>query len=146
MTFKKMIRLFFVAIIICAPFNAYASDDVVKGIFVVVTSPEPQTQLMAMVLSTQTLKKGKDVRILLCSSGGDLALKNGKEVILKPLNKSPQMLLKNLIEKGVTVQVCPLYLPNKEASPSDLITGVTQAKPPLIADVLLEPGVKLFTF
>ena len=146
MALTKMVLLFVFMVVIYAPFNAYASNDAVEGIFVVVTSPDPQTQLMAMVLSTQTLKKGKSVRVLLCSTGGDLALKSGKEVVLKPINKSPQMLLKNLINNGVTVQVCPLYLPNKEASLSDLITGVTQAKPPLIADILLEPGVKLFTF
>ena len=146
MTLTKMIRLLVITVVICAPLNTYASDDAVKGMFVVVTSSDPQTQLMAMVLSTQTLKKEKYVRVLLCSSGGDLALKNGKEVILKPINKSPQMLLKDLINNGVTVQVCPLYLPNKEASLADLITGVTQAKPPLIAEALLEPGVKLFTF
>ncbi len=49
---KKMIRLLVVTLVMCVPFNAYASDDAVKGMFVVVTSPDPQTQLMAMMLST----------------------------------------------------------------------------------------------
>ena len=35
----------------------YAGGDDVKGIFVVVTSADPQTQLMAMSLSTQVLGK-----------------------------------------------------------------------------------------
>ena len=43
-------------------------------------------------------------------------------------DKSPQMLLKNLIKKGVTVEVCPLFLPNKGAAPDKLIEGVTVAK------------------
>jgi len=145
-TIRKFIHLMVIAVAIYAPVNAYASDDDVKGMFVVVTSPDPQTQLMAMVLSTQAVKKDKYVRMLLCGPGGDLALQKGKEVILKPKNKSPQMLLRNLVKNGITVQVCPLYLPNKGASPSDLMNGVTQAKPPLIAEALLEPGVKLFTF
>lgn len=128
------------------PCGSAASEEHVKGMFVVVTSAEPQTQLMAMVLSTQAMKKGKHVRILLCGPGGDLALRNGREVILKPKDKSPQMLLRKLIANHVVVQVCPLYLPNKGASLSDLVDGVTQAKPPVIAESLLEPGVKLFTF
>jgi predicted peroxiredoxin len=122
-----------------------AQSDV-KGVFVVVTSPEPQTQMMAMVLSTQLVLRGKKVQILLCGPGGDLALKEGKEVALKPKMKSPQMLMKDLIEKGVIVQVCALYLPNKELTPADLTEGVTPAKPSAIADALLEAGVKLFTF
>jgi predicted peroxiredoxin len=121
-------------------------NDDVKGIFVVVTSPEPQTQLMAMVLSIQTLKKGKNVRILLCGPGGDLALKEHKPMKLKPNDMSPRMLLDQLLQKRVKVEVCALYLPNKGAMPSDLIEGVTQADPSYVADALLEPEIKLFTF
>lgn len=123
-----------------------AAQEEVKGLFVVVTSSNPQNQMMAMVLTTQALLKGKTVQVLLCGPGGDLALKDGKEVMLKPKNKSPQMLMKALIEKGVDVQVCALYLPNNAKTAADLIPGVTPAKPPEIAEALLEPGVKLFTF
>ncbi len=81
--------------------------------FVVITTSYPQTQLMAMSLSSQIMAKGKSLRILLCGHGGDLALKDGKEVILKPINKSPQMLLKNLIGNNVKVEICPFYLANR---------------------------------
>jgi predicted peroxiredoxin len=127
-------------------FGSAAAQEEVKGMFVVVTSPEPQTQMMAMVLATQTMLRGKKVQVLLCGPGGDLALKESKEVILKPSNKSPQMLMKNLIKQKVTVQVCALYLPNKGKTTADLMPGVSTAKPPAIAKTLLEPGVKLFTF
>lgn len=118
----------------------------VKGVFVVVTSSHPQTQMMAMSLSTQIHLKGKSVRILLCGPGGDLVIKGGKEEILKPLNKSPQMMLKELIQKGVKVELCPFYMANKTGPLPELIDGVTPAQPPLVADGLLEPGIKLFTF
>lgn len=127
------------------PFHARAGEPV-TGLFVVVTAPDPQTQIMAMSLSSQAKLKGKTVRILLCGPAGDLALIGGKEVILKPLDKSPQMLLKALIDGGVRAEVCPFYLANRGGSPADLIAGVTQAAPPEVADGLLEPGVKLFTF
>ncbi len=66
--------------------------------------------------------------------------------MLKPFDKSPQMLLKKLIQKGVTVQVCPLFLPNRGGSSENLIEGVTVANPSLIAEQLRESGIKLFTF
>lgn len=145
MKLKLLMRTVLIAIMFSVPFSTNAADEV-KGLFVVVTTPDPQTQMMAMVLSTQTLKKGKSVQVLLCSAGGDLALKNSQEVILEPQKKSPQMLLKNLLKEGVSVQVCPLYLPNKGAVITDVIEGVTQADPSLVADVLLQPDINLFAF
>jgi hypothetical protein len=56
------------------------------------------------------------------------------------------MLLKGLIESKVTVEVCPLVLPNKGLTPFDLIEGVSVAAPPIVAEGLLAPGIKLFTF
>lgn len=44
------------------------------------------------------------------------------------------------------MQVLPLYLPNKGASMTDVIDGVTQAEPAAVADVLLQPDVNLFAF
>jgi len=125
----------------------FANGGVINGMFVVVTTGDPQTQLMAMSLSTQVKQKGKSLRILLCDSAGELAIKGSREVVLKPIDKSPQMLMKVLISQGVKVEVCPFFLANKSfATPGDLIEGVSVAQPPLIADALLEPGTKLFTF
>jgi predicted peroxiredoxin len=121
------------------------ADDV-KGIFVVVTSGAPQTQMVAMSLANQVLAKGRSVRVLLCDDGGDLALHSSRDVIFKPLDKSPKMLMKNLINNGVKVEVCPFYLANNGKSTMELIDGVGQAAPPDVADGLLLPGIKLFTF
>jgi len=123
-----------------------SNADDAKGLFVVVTTADVQTQMMAMVLSTKTVEQGKSVRMLLCGPGGELALKEAKQVMVKPLDKSPQMLLKGLIKNGVVVEVCPLFLPNRGGSPADLIEGVAVAKPPVVAEKLREDGVKLFTF
>lgn len=123
-----------------------AGAGTVTGVLVAVTVWDPQVQMMAMSLSTQILAKGKSVRILLCGPGGELALKEGKEVIIKPLNVSPRTLLKNLIQKGVKVEVCPFFLAERGGSPADLLDGVAQANPPLVADAILAPGTKLFTF
>lgn len=132
------------------PLNSSSSvgvfADEIKGIFVVVTSGAPQTQMVAMSLANQVLSKGRSVRVLLCDAGGDLALHSSKDVILKPLDKSPKMLMKNLISNGVKVEVCPFYLANNGKSTLELIDGVGQAAPPDVAEGLLAPGIKLFTF
>ncbi|ARM31725.1 hypothetical protein B9H02_11000 [Prosthecochloris sp. HL-130-GSB] len=128
------------------PLQSMAADEGAKGLFVVVTSADAQTQMMAMVLSTQTVKQGKSVRMLLCGPGGELAVEGSEQSMLKPLDKSPQMLLKGLIQNGVQVEVCPLFLPNRGSDASVLIEGVTVAKPPVIAEKLREDDIKLFTF
>lgn len=125
--------------------HAVASEGA-DGLYVVVTTDDAQTQMMAMVLSTQTVKQGKSVRMLLCGPAGELAVKGSEQTMLKPLDKSPQMLLAGLIKSGVPVEVCPLFLPNKGAAPEVLIDGVTVAKPPVVAERLRADDIKLFTF
>lgn len=121
-----------------------AADD--EGLFVVVTSPDAQTQGMAMVLSIQARKRGAPVRVLLCGPGGDLALKGSPQTVLKPRGVTPQGMLSTLIGMGVTADVCALYLPNNGKSPADLIDGVGVARPPAIAAALLAGDTRLFTF
>ena len=117
-----------------------------KNLLVVVTTDDPITQLMSMVLATQTMNKGATVHVLLCGEAGALAVKNSPEVLLKPNNKSPQMLLKNLVQNGVNVELCPPYLPNKGKTASDLIDGITIAKPPEVADKLLQEDTKILSY
>ena len=143
---KNVSMLLALLMMVMVPLQSHAADDDAKGLFVFVTSGDVQTQMMAMVLSTKTLEQGKSVQVMLCGPGGELAMKECRQTVVKPLGKSPQMLLKNLISKGVTVELCPLYLPNIEASSKELIDGVSIAKPPVIAEKLREDDVKLFTF
>lgn len=132
----KKIFLFVSAVFLSA--NLYASENSAKGLNVVVTSGDNQTQMMAMVLSMMAKKQGKDVNIVLCSKAGDLADKNIKSETLKPKDKSPKMLLSGLIKKGAKVQVCPLYLPNANKDVSVLLDGITVAKPMDVATKLLD--------
>ena len=113
------------------------SANSAKGLNVVVTSADAQTQMMAMVLSMMTLKQKKEVNMTLCSSAGDLAVKGMKSTILKPKDKSPKMMLKAIMKSGAKVQVCPLYLPNAGKDASVLLDGITVAKPMDVASGLL---------
>ncbi len=125
--------------------SVYAAD-MAKGLNVILTSKDTQTQMMAMVLSMNTMKLKKEVNIVLCSNAGDLADKNISSESMKPLNKSPKMLLQGLIKKGANVKVCPLYLPNASKDKSVLIDGVTVAKPNEVASKLLDTDYKILSY
>jgi len=113
------------------------SANSAKGLNVVVTSADAQTQLMAMVLSMMTLKQKKEVNMTLCSNAGDLAVKGMKSTVLKPQDKSPKMMLQAIMKQGAKVTVCPLYLPNAGKDASVLLDGITVAKPMDVANSLL---------
>ena len=115
--------------------GAMAAEN--KGLNVVLTADDAQTQMMAMVLSMMTLGEKKAVNMTLCSAAGDLAVKGKKSIVLKPKNKSPKMLLQAILKKGAKVEVCPLYLPNAGLDKSVLIEGITVANPKLVAKELL---------
>jgi len=121
-----------------------------KGLNVLVNSGNSQTQSMAMVLSVMSIKKHKkEVNIVLCGKAGDLADKNIKGIPTKRpdgTQPSAKKLLKMLIQKGATVQVCPLYLPNANKDKSVLLEGITIAKPPVVARKLLDQDFQNITF
>jgi len=119
------------------------------SILTVITTDDPQAQLMALILTRASRMQGNEARILLCSSAGDLALQAPPEAATAPLgprNMSPHGLLSVLVADGVTTQVCAIYLPNSPHTAEDLIDGVSVARPPEIAAVMSAPGTRLFTF
>ena len=121
-----------------------------RGIVTLLTAPEPQTQLMAMVLTLQAVKQGAKGQVLLCGPAGDLALKDAPAAASapqKPKGMSPQGLMRRLMEQtGTQVQVCAIYLPNKGLDASALIEGVTVAKPPAMAARLIADDVRIMSF
>jgi predicted peroxiredoxin len=126
--------------------TAQAQTDDPEELFVVVTTDDAQTQMMAMVLANQSLNQGASVRVLLCGAGGRLALADEEFPAFQPADRTPQQLLQNLINEGVTVDVCAIFLPNTDANESDLIEGIGTARPPAIAEHMMKPGVRPFTF
>lgn len=126
-----------------------STEDEPVTLVTVVTAPEPQTQLMAMVLTLQAIQQGAAARVLLCGPGGDLGLADPPASAVaaqEPQGASPQGLLRRLIEAGVPVQVCALYLPNAGLEADALLDGVTPAEPPAMAAHLIGPNARLLTF
>lgn len=125
------------------------SHDTPPKLVTIVATGEPQTQLMAFVLTMQAIQQGAESHILLCGPGGDLALREPPESAVAPQaprDMSPQGLMQQIMGTGATVQVCAIYLPNKGAGPEVLLEGVTVAEPPAMAAELLGDNVRLLTF
>ena len=120
--------------------------DAIDKALVIVNSGSVQTQGMAMVLANTMQAKGTQVDVLLCDQAGDLALKNTTSTPLKPKNVTPEQLMSKLQKGGATINVCALYLPNSEHAASDLRDGVGVAKPPAIADQMIDDHLRVFNF
>jgi len=115
----------------------------------VVTSAEPQTQLMAMVLTMQAVQKGAATRILLCGPAGDLGLADAPAAATAPQpprGMSPQGLMQAIMKAGATVEVCAIYLPGKGAGPEALLEGVGVAQPPEMAAAMLDDDARVWSF
>jgi len=126
-----------------------ALADSPDSLVTVVTSENAQTQLMAMVLTTQAVEQGADARILLCGPGGDLALSDAPETATAPQppqDASPQGMLQMLMERGVTVEVCAIYLPGLGADESVLVEGVGVAQPPAMAGAMMDTDARVWSF
>jgi len=135
------------ALALALPMAALAQDK--APVVTVLTAENPQTQLMALVLTTAAQAQGHAVRLLLCGPGGDIALAAAPETATAgqpPRGASPQGLLRMAMDKGARVEVCAIYLPGKGADPSALLPGVTVAQPPEMAGAMAAPGTVVWSF
>lgn len=137
---KKLLCI--LALLLASP--AYAQPP--AELFLTINSGQPQTQGMALVLANQAAEQKVVVRVLLCSEGGQLAIKSKESVSLKPRNVTPKDMLSALMKAGAKVEVCALFLPNSDWTPTDLIEGVTIAKPADVANHMMQVQVKAMTF
>ncbi|MCA1775102.1 MAG: hypothetical protein R6V30_04530 [Paracoccaceae bacterium] len=116
----------------------------------VVTSPEPQTQLMAMVLTMQAAQQGAEAHILLCGPAGDIALRDAPESATAgqpPRDMSPQGLMQMIQENtGATVEVCAIYLPGLGEDASVLLDGIGVADPAEMAAQLMASDARVLSF
>ncbi len=126
--------------------GAFADE---KNLVTIVTSPEPQTQLMSLVLTMQAVQQGAKTHILLCGPGGDIALKDAPASVTAPQpprDMSPQGLMTKIMEAGATVEVCAIYLPGAGVGPEALLDGVGVAKPPEMAGAMLADDTIVWSF
>ncbi len=146
---RHVTLLSLLATLVFLPLSAMAADHnrVVENVFIILSSESPQTQGMAMVLANTMVDEGATVDVLLCDAAGDIALAQGDGgPSLAPKGVTPGKLLGSLMDKGASISVCALYLPNSGYKESDLAEGVSVAKPPEMTALMRDPKVRVFTF
>jgi hypothetical protein len=128
--------------------TAQAQDP--NKLVTILTAAEPQTQLMAMVLTMNAMAAGAEAEMLLCGPAGDIALKDAPTSATAgqaPKGASPQGLMQMMMQKqNLKVQVCAIYLPGKEADATVLIDGVTAAAPDAMGAAIVAPGTSVMSF
>ena len=134
------------SLIIAAALLSTAAAVQAEELFVNIHSANAMAQGAGLVLAGQALEQKANVRVLLCDAAADIALVGKEMATLKPRNVTPQQMLQGVIKAGAKVEVCALYLPNTGKQASDLIAGVTPAKPAEVAAHLLKPGVNTLAF
>ncbi len=124
---------------------AAADEPEEQRLFVTITGSGAQERAMPLVLANQALDQGATVRVLLCGAGAELALTDHPEEKLAPRNVSAQDLMRRLIDHGVPIEVCAIFLPNSEYSQDDLLPKIGVAQPGEIASWMLAPNTRLFS-
>ena len=119
---------------------------------VILTSDSLETQGMAMILSNAMQQQGTELNILLCDAAGDLAVEGhdagtfntppGHEMDAL----SPYVILGMLINNGASVDVCAIYLPNRDYDQNDLRAGVGVAAPGPMAEMMRDASINTYTF
>jgi hypothetical protein len=146
---RKLLTSFVAAATLATASVLPAAADEPPSLVTVVTAENPQTQLMAMVLTMQAVEQGERVHMLLCGPGGDIALIDAPESATTPQpprDFSPQGLMQALMGRGATVEVCAIYLPGMGADESVLVDGVGVAQPPEMARVMLGESTMVWSF
>jgi len=133
--------VFIAAAVLAASVSVQASE-----LFLSINSGSAMTQAAGIVLAGQAIEQKASVRVLLCDAGGDIAVAGKETPAMKPKNVTVQQMLQGLMKAGAKVEVCALYLPNTGRQPTDLLPGVTPAKPADVAAYLLKPEVKTLAF
>lgn len=144
---KNLILAACAALTLTVPALAQEAPD---KLITILTAPEPQTQLMAMVLAMQAAQQGAAPHILLCGPAGDIALKDAPASATAPQpprDMSPKGLLGKIAEMpNAKVEVCAIYLPGKGLQADALMDGVTVAQPPAMAAAMIAPNARIASY
>jgi hypothetical protein len=139
---KKSVALGLFGLAFAAATHAADTNE----LFVNIHSGNAMAQGAGLAIATNALEQKATVRVLLCDAAGDIALVGKELPKLKPRDVTTQQILQGVIKAGAKVEVCALYLPNTGKQATDLIPGVTAAKPADVAAYLLKPNVSTLAF
>ncbi len=129
-------------------FSSLVMAQKTPDMLTIITSDDDETQAMALILTMQAQRNGVTPQILLCDDASELAVASEMDDsdVLRGPDASAAQMIQRMVNNGVTVDVCAIFLPNSEYSEDDLVDGVGVAQPPAIGALVADPAVRLFTF
>jgi hypothetical protein len=137
-----MRRLILILLLAALP----AAAQTKPPLLVLVTSPAPMTQAMAMILSREALARQTPVRMVLCGPGGELALNTYSGPAFQPSGLTAQQMLRGVIGAGARVEVCPIFLANTPGAAAGLIEGVVPTTPADVGAFMDRADVRFLNF
>ena len=128
--------------------TALIASPAVAGqkMLMLLSAPAAEAQAFNLVLANQLQASGHGVHMLLCGEAGDIVLKVVPPAATKavtPQGMTVRSLLEGLLQKGGSVQVCAIYLPNRKLQADALMEGVSVARPQDVATMIADPAVKV---
>lgn len=127
---RNMTKLLFLILFLISSIGFTQTEDIVEqdGVFIHLSSGKenPHKVLMALTLALK-MSVDKDVFIFTDINGVDIVLKNSKSITFDEFESSTVLIAK-LLEKGVTIEVCPMCLKVAGKTKYDLISGVKIAE------------------
>jgi len=102
-------------------------EEVKDGVFVHIShgTEDPHRMLMGLTMA-ERMSADKDVILYIDITGIDVVLKDSPDLTLEPFASS-KTLIKNLLNKGITIMACPTCLKAAGKSPEDLAEGISVA-------------------
>ena len=102
-------------------------EEIKEGVFVHIShgTEDPHRMLMGLTMA-ERMSADKDVILYIDITGIDVVLKDSPDLTLEPFASS-KTIIKNLLNKGITIMACPTCLKAAGKSPEDLAEGISVA-------------------
>jgi predicted peroxiredoxin len=102
-------------------------EEVKDGVFIHIShgTEVPHRMLMGLTMA-ERMSEDKDVIIYIDITGVDAVLKDSPDLTLEPFTSS-KTIIKNLLNKGITIMACPTCLKAAGKTPEDLADGISVA-------------------
>ena len=101
--------------------------EVKDGVFIHIShgTDDPHRMLMGLTMA-ERMSADKDVILYIDITGIDVVLKDSPDLTLEPFASS-KTLIRNLLNKGITIMACPTCLKAADKTPEDLAEGISAA-------------------
>ena len=102
-------------------------EEIKDGVFIHIShgTDDPHRMLMGLTMADR-MSADKDVILYIDITGVDVVLKDSPDLALEPFESS-KTIIKNLLNKGITIMACPTCLKAAGKTPEDLTEGISVA-------------------